>query len=80
MMGQTTNGKIRKCENQLWESISVVEKSRKILTLLFRQKRRKLKKILERSKNRDALIKYYHKRIDQLTLEEVIDILENFTL
>ncbi len=60
------------------KKIEDIEKSRKILTLLFRQKRRKLKKILEKKKNREVLIKFYHKRIDQLTLGEVIDILENF--
>ncbi len=62
------------------KKIEDIEKSRKILTLLFRQKRRKLKKILEKTKNRAALIKYYHKRIDQLFLGEVIDILEHFIL
>lgn len=58
--------------------IEDIERSKKLLTVLFKQKRRKLKKILERSENAVILNKFYNKRIDELKLPEIIYILRNF--
>ena len=56
------------------------ERTKKILALLFKQKRKKLKKVLEKSDKEKILSPFYNKRIDGITLKEVIYIINNLIL
>ncbi len=62
------------------QKIDNPEKVKEILFLLFKQKRKKLGKILKKFEKKNALIPYYDKRIDEITLKEVIFIINNFII
>ncbi len=60
------------------KKINDIKKAKKILTLLFKQKRKKLKKTLEISKNKSKMYEYLNKRVDELPLNDIINIINLF--
>ncbi|MBU1078093.1 MAG: hypothetical protein KKH98_12420 [Spirochaetes bacterium] len=58
------------------KKIDNIEKTKEILALLFKQKRRKLKKVLLQSENGSKLKKYFEKRVDELSVDQVREIID----
>jgi len=58
------------------KKVDNIKKSQKIISLLFRQKRRKLKKTIMQSDNSLKMKKYFEKRVDELSIDQVREIID----